>query len=101
MLRIVRLAGIVAFSLTALCASAVEPIKVGVSGPFTGGSSPMGIAMRDGIRLAAQEINEGGGILGRPLQLIERDDEARPERGAKVVQEMDQPGTRRSPASAS
>lgn len=88
MLRIVRLAGIVAFSLTALSASAVEPIKVGVSGPFTGGSSPMGIAMRDGIRLAAQEINEAGGILGRPLQLIERDDEALPERGAQVVQEM-------------
>lgn len=88
MLRILRLAGVAAFSLTALCASAVEPIKVGVSGPFTGGSSPMGIAMRDGIRLAAQEINEAGGILGRPLQLIERDDEALPERGAQVVQEM-------------
>jgi branched-chain amino acid transport system substrate-binding protein len=29
------------------------PIRIGVSGPFTGGSSPMGLAMRNGIRLAA------------------------------------------------
>ncbi|WP_296413524.1 ABC transporter substrate-binding protein [Zoogloea sp.] len=69
-------------------ASAIEPIRVGVSGPFTGGSNPMGIAMRDGIRLAAREINDAGGILGRPVLLVERDDEARPERGAQVVQEL-------------
>lgn len=31
---------------------AADPIRIGVSGPFTGGSSPMGVAMRDGIRLA-------------------------------------------------
>lgn len=75
-------------TLAAATAAAIEPIRVGVSGPFTGGSSPMGIAMRDGIRLAAQEINDAGGILGRPVQLVERDDEARPERGAVVVQEL-------------
>ena len=69
-------------------AGAMEPIRIGVTGPFTGGSSPMGVAMRDGIRLAAQELNEKGGILGRPLALVERDDEARPERGAQVVQEL-------------
>ncbi len=80
-----------AFALLALLAggaTATEPIRVGVSGPFTGGSSPMGVAMRDGIRLAAQEINDAGGILGRPLRLVERDDEARPERGAQVAQEL-------------
>ncbi|HQE41481.1 MAG TPA: ABC transporter substrate-binding protein, partial [Zoogloea sp.] len=65
-----------------------EPIRIGVSGPFTGGSSPMGVAMRDGIRLAAQEINAAGGILGRPLRLIERNDEASPEHGAQIAQEL-------------
>ena len=75
-------------ALLATAAAALEPIRIGVSGPFTGGSSPMGISMRDGIRLAAREINDAGGILGRPVQLIERDDEARPERGAVVVQEL-------------
>ena len=42
-----------------------EPIKIGVSGPFTGGSSAMGVSMRDGVRLAATEINANGGVLGR------------------------------------
>jgi branched-chain amino acid transport system substrate-binding protein len=91
LLRFVRtaiLATLAALALPVSPASAIEPIRIGVSGPFTGGSNPMGIAMRDGIRLAAREINEAGGILGRPVLLVERDDEARPERGAQVVQEL-------------
>jgi branched-chain amino acid transport system substrate-binding protein len=73
---------------TALPGWAAEPIRVGLSGPFTGGSSPMGISMRDGIKLAATEINAKGGVLGRPIELIERDDEGKNERGAQVVQEL-------------
>ena len=69
-------------------AGAVEPIKIGVSGPFTGGSSSMGVSMRDGVKLAAEEINKAGGVLGRPLQLIERDDEAKNERGVQIAQEL-------------
>lgn len=69
-------------------AGAVQPVRIGVTGPFTGGSSPMGVSMREGIRIAVAEINAGGGLLGRPVQLIERDDEARNERGAQVVQEL-------------
>lgn len=72
----------------ALPAIAATPIRIGVSGPFTGGSSPMGISMRAGIRIAAAEINAGGGVLGRPIELVERDDEARNERGAQVVQQL-------------
>ncbi|HUX64268.1 ABC transporter substrate-binding protein [Sulfuricella sp.] len=76
----------------ALCAStatiAAEPIKIGLSGPFTGGSSPMGVSMRDGVKLAADEINKKGGVLGRQIQLIERDDEAKNERGVQVSQEL-------------
>jgi branched-chain amino acid transport system substrate-binding protein len=76
----------------ALCAStatiAAEPIKIGLSGPFTGGSSPMGVSMRDGVKLAADEINKKGGVLGRQIQLIERDDEAKNERGVQVTQEL-------------
>ncbi len=74
-------------SLSGLAAAA-EPIKIGVSGPFTGGSSSMGVSMRDGVRLAADEINKAGGVLGRPLLLVERDDEAKNERGVQIAQEM-------------
>ena len=69
-------------------AMAADTIKIGVSGPFTGGSAPMGVSMRDGVRLAAAEINAKGGVLGRKIELIERDDEAKNERGVQIAQEL-------------
>jgi branched-chain amino acid transport system substrate-binding protein len=77
----------VALGLT-MSAMAADPIKIGVSGPFTGGSAPMGVSMRDGVRLAVAEINAKGGVLGRQLQMVERDDEAKPERGVQIAQEL-------------
>jgi len=74
--------------LSAGFAMAEDTIKFGVSGPFTGGSSSMGVSMRDGVRLAADEINKAGGILGKKIQLIERDDEAKNERGVQIAQEL-------------
>jgi branched-chain amino acid transport system substrate-binding protein len=67
---------------------AADPIKIGVAGPFTGGSSSMGVSMRDGVRLATEEINKAGGVLGRQLLLVERDDEAKNERGVQIAQEL-------------
>ena len=79
-------AGVVlGFSASAMAA---EPIKIGVSGPFTGGSAPMGVSMRDGVKLAVAEINAKGGVLGRQIQLVERDDEAKNERGVQIAQEL-------------
>ena len=82
-----------AFSTLVLAASvslayAAEPIKIGVQGPFTGGSSSMGVSMRDGVRLATDEINKAGGVLGRKIELVERDDEAKNERGVQIAQEL-------------
>ena len=74
--------------VTSLSAFAAAPIKIGLSGPYTGGSSPMGVSMRDGVRLAASEINAKGGVLGRKIQLIERDDQADNGRGVQVTQEL-------------
>jgi branched-chain amino acid transport system substrate-binding protein len=73
------------FSVSAMAA---DPIRIGVSGPFTGGSAPMGVSMRDGVRLAAAEINAKGGVLGRKIELVERDDEAKNERGVQIAQEL-------------
>ena len=78
-------AALAAFSLPA---RAADPIKIGVSGPFTGGSSSMGVSMRDGVKLAIAEINKAGGVLGRPLEAVERDDEARNEVGVQIAQEL-------------
>ncbi|RQO72901.1 amino acid ABC transporter substrate-binding protein [Aquitalea sp. FJL05] len=71
-----------------LAVAAVQPIRIGVPGAFTGGSAPMGLSMRNGIRLAAAEINRSGGLLGRPIELVERDDAGLPARGLKVAQQL-------------
>ena len=67
---------------------AQEAIKIGVSGPYTGGSSSMGVSMRDGVRLAVKEINAAGGVNGKKIEIIERDDEAKNERGVQIAQEL-------------
>ena len=63
-------------------------IKLGVAGPFTGGSASMGVSMRDGVRLATKEINAAGGVNGNKIVLVERDDEAKNERGVQIAQEL-------------
>lgn len=78
--------------LLCVCGSAMAaplaPIRIGVPGAYSGGSSPMGLSMRNGIRLATAEINRTGGLLGRPVQLVERDDGGVPARGVRVAQEL-------------
>ncbi len=69
-----------------------DSIKLAITGPFTGGSAPMGASMRDGAKLAINEINAAGGIdVGRKklkIETIERDDEAKNDRGALIGQEL-------------
>lgn len=71
---------------------AADSIKLAITGPFTGGSAPMGTSMRDGAKLAINEINAAGGIDvgGKKLKIetIERDDEAKNDRGALIGQEL-------------
>ncbi|MDR5753997.1 MULTISPECIES: ABC transporter substrate-binding protein [unclassified Caballeronia] len=86
-IKLKLIAGALAFGAFAT-AYAADPIKIGVDGPFTGGSSSMGVSMRDGVRLATAEINKSGGVLGRQIVLVERDDEAKNERGVQIAQEL-------------
>lgn len=69
-------------------AFAQSTIKIGLSGPFTGGSAAMGVSMRDGVKLAVDEINKKGGVLGKKIALVERDDEAKNELGVQIAQEL-------------
>lgn len=70
-------------------ASAADTLRIGVSCPFTGGSADMGISVRNGIRLAVEEINAwAGGVAGKKIELVERDDQANPEAGKKIAEEL-------------
>lgn len=67
---------------------AANEIRIGVIGPFTGGSAPMGVSMRNGVEIAIDQINAGGGLLGKKLVMVARDDEAKNERGGQIMQEL-------------
>ena len=49
-------------------------IRVGFSGQLTGPNANMGVSGRDGARLAIDEINASGGIAGKKVELLIRDD---------------------------
>lgn len=51
-----------------------EPIKIGFLGAKTGNTAIYGLGNLKGIKLAIDELNQNGGILGRQVQLIEDDD---------------------------
>lgn len=76
------------FAAAAVLPSHAQPILIGLSGPFSGGSSPMGESMRNGVRLAVAEINAIGGIDGRLIELVERDDRASNDEGARIADEL-------------
>jgi len=73
---------------SAAFAQTANPLRIGVIGPFTGASSDFGVPMLNGIKLAVDEINAVGGYLGRPLELVIKDDTANPDAGVARATEM-------------
>lgn len=61
-----------------------NPIRVGFSGQLTGPHANMGVSGRDGVLLAIDEINAAGGIAGRRIELLVRDDKGTPQ-GARAA----------------
>jgi len=64
-----------------------EPIKIVVEGPISGDQAATGTDMRNAARLAVDQANARGGVLGRTIDLVEADDQADPAVGKEVAQE--------------
>lgn len=69
-------------------AQAADPIKVGLVAALSGQSAKSGEAITRGLEIAIDEINEAGGVLGRPIELISRDDESNPGKGLLAAREL-------------
>ena len=67
--------------------SETGPIKIGVSMPLSGEAASYGEAGRAGLQLALKEINDSGGVNGRPIELIYEDDKC-DSTGASVFQKL-------------
>lgn len=64
-----------------------EPIKIGDISSYTAGPSYQN-PYRKGWKLAVEEINRSGGILGRPIEYVSRDDMGKPEEAIRVAQDL-------------
>lgn len=65
-----------------------EPIKLGFAASMTGNMGDLGVAGRDGAQMAVDEVNAAGGVGGRPLQLVARDDRSDPAVAKEVDREL-------------
>lgn len=67
---------------------ASKPFKIGHPAPLTGPSADLGKLVQDGADIAAAELNEGKGILGRCVQVITKDDAGDPTKSTQVTREL-------------
>src|ERR1051326_4197390 len=69
--------------------SAAEPIKIGEVGPLSPpGGYEDGKLMLDAAQMAVDEINKAGGVLGRPVKLVEADTRGKPEEGTAAAERL-------------
>jgi len=80
-----RTGALLALLLASACGGEVQPIRIGVAGAL---SDPIGEPMRRAARLAVAEINAAGGIRGRPIELLERDDYADADSAVRIAAEL-------------
>src|SRR5258706_4727299 len=69
-------------------AAAQESIKVGVIQPLTGAFAASGNYVANGAKIAADEINAKGGVLGKKLELVIDDNKSNPTEAAAVAEKL-------------
>ncbi|MFA9444206.1 ABC transporter substrate-binding protein [Egicoccus sp. AB-alg6-2] len=65
-----------------------DPLRIGMATSLSGSIALFGVANQNGAQLAVDQLNASGGVLGRPVELIVRDDQARPEEGAALARDL-------------
>ncbi|MFC4005876.1 ABC transporter substrate-binding protein [Nonomuraea purpurea] len=60
---------------------AQDPVKVGLIVSLTGNYTPLGSEDKKAVELAVEQVNAQGGLLGRKVELVARDDKTAPDQG--------------------
>ncbi len=76
------------FSLMAGTALAADTIKIGVNEPLTGAFAASGTYVVNGAKIAADEINAKGGVLGKKIELVIEDNKSNPTEAAAVAEKL-------------
>ena len=65
-----------------------DPILIGLQGPMTGDYAYEGQGFEQAVQLLVDQVNEEGGLLGRPVELVIEDDAGDPTQSALVADRM-------------
>jgi branched-chain amino acid transport system substrate-binding protein len=89
-----RRPGLLALTLGVLAAFGCAPgrskkeIVIGEYGSLTGNTATFGQSTKNGSEMAFAEVNQAGGLLGKPVRLIVEDDQSKPEEAATAVTKL-------------
>src|SRR5215211_2521606 len=85
----ILIASIVAVSLLSACQQGSggggDKVRVGVFMSLTGTTANFGISSVNGIKMAAEEVNNAGGINGKQVELLVQDDRSDASEAATIV----------------
>jgi len=68
--------------------TATQSIEIGFFGALTGPQATFALSGRNGAKLAIEEINRSGGVLGKKLELLVEDDRNEPSEAASAVSKL-------------
>jgi branched-chain amino acid transport system substrate-binding protein len=89
MMRTMKYVGAAALAVALLSGPAgAQTIKIGVNEPLTGAFAASGTYVVNGARIAADEINAKGGVLGKKIELVIEDNKSNPTEAAAVAEKL-------------
>jgi branched-chain amino acid transport system substrate-binding protein len=82
-------AGAAALSFPAILrAQSKDPLRIGCPLPLTGPFAALAADMQRGAQLAEEQLNAAGGVMGRKVEVLFRDDQLKPAVGAQRTKEL-------------
>ena len=80
---------VLAFLISAIdCTLAADPIRIGLSLSLTGPTAPAGKQVLAGLEIWRDDVNNKGGLLGRPVQLVYYDDQGNPSNAPAIYAKL-------------
>ncbi|MCB1916889.1 MAG: ABC transporter substrate-binding protein [Rhodocyclaceae bacterium] len=92
--RWTRWAGALVLAFLLAACGPPEPVKIGFIGGISGRGADLGISGRNGAQLAIEQRNLAGGIDGRRVELLVRDDGGDPQHARRILHELAAAGCR-------
>ena len=76
------------FAAPLLAAAQNAPIRIGASLSLTGTYAKPGVYGREGYAFCQKQINEGAGVMGRPIEMVVYDDRSDPQTGVRLYEKL-------------